>query len=158
MRYYVLFLLVLISFAVLGVILADPFFNYSFSLLKKESVTFEVSVQSGLKRRTTLMVAAMMAIPSLVLLVKKAVSLRTWTHSIISMLLIVLLGLVFWSIRIFGLNNELETLTEYSDITGVIPTLVLDYFEFEVYLLLGFIVGALIAILIFRDRSKPLIN
>jgi len=75
------------------------------------------------------------------------------------MALVLTSGLIFWRLRIFGLNTELKQLNDYiaSNKLPLTPVAVTDL-KFDIYLLMGFLVGALIAILIFRDKSAPLIR
>jgi hypothetical protein len=142
----------------IGLYLADDFFNYSFALLKPGDVELEAADLYTSTSRIVITGVCFFSVPWLLFLVKKAAELKNGFQHLWSAILIVIFGFVFWRLRIVGLNSEFNKVTDYARLNGTQPKISVSYLEFEIYLLLGLIVGALIAILIFRDRSSPLLG
>lgn len=144
---------------VLGYSLNEFFFRYSKSLLVLGIVPLENRTSQESDIGAIVLGVAFGLLPLFHLLMVKASKLNTTIKHILSMALVLAFGLIFWRLRIFGLNTELEQLNEYitSNRLPLTPVAVSNL-KFDIYLLMGFLVGALIAILIFRDRYAPLIR
>ncbi|WP_370392449.1 hypothetical protein [uncultured Winogradskyella sp.] len=144
---------------VLGYSLNEFFFRYSKSLLVLGIVPLENRTIQDKDIGAIVLGLAFGLLPLFHLLMVKASKLNTAIKHSLSMALVLTSGLIFWRLRIFGLNTELKQLNDYiaSNKLPLTPVAVTDL-KFDIYLLMGFLVGALIAILIFRDKSAPLIR
>jgi hypothetical protein len=143
----------------LGYSLNELFFNYSRSLLILGVVPLENRNSQNTEIGAIVLGVVFGMLPLFHLLMVKASKLNTVIKHILSMALVLTSGLIFWRLRIFGLNTELKQLNDYtaSNKLPLTPVAVADL-KFDIYLLMGFLVGTLIAILIFRDQSTPLIR
>ena len=76
------------------------------------------------------------------------------TQGIISLVIIFLSGILFWQFRIFQLNNRFEKLNTIKIDDGNQMEINISELNFEIFLLVGFIIGIAINILIFRNKLK----
>jgi hypothetical protein len=149
-------LLVICALSIIGYYGSESFFNQSYGMLRMDKVILKDTSNNNDLYKPIVMAVILGLLPLCFLLVQKTTDLKTRFHRVVSALIIILSGLVFWRLRIYGLNSEFQILSEYNTLYNLPATLDRSYLKFEVYLLMGFIVGTLIAILIFRDKSRPL--
>ncbi len=109
---------------------------------------------SGLFRTRILFSLVIGSIPLLYLAVNKFAKLKSLPQKLAVVGMIMSLGVLFWQLRIVYLSKVVSRLL------GTKPTGVLDVsisfqvLQLEVFLLIGFIWGALISVLIFRSKNK----
>ena len=153
----VLYIGLVVMLIVLGLFLHKDFFEYSLSFLETDrSVLFNHVVSD--KSRIFLFPIILGMLPLFYLLVQRITKITFIYKGLIVSIIIIGFGILFWGLRIFGLNSEFEQISEYNLPGELQPTIDMDYLKFEIYLLMGFIVGTLVSILVFRDRTKSLLN
>jgi len=152
------FIVLSIAFIAIGIYINDEFFEYSFSLLHTERFTFESRIVTGQFYLSMLFPLILGTIPWFYSLVKKITEINFLYKGLLTVLIIVGLGILFWRLRIFGLNVQFDELSNYNLPEGLNQQFDISILKFEIYLLMGFIVGTLISILVFRDKTKSLLN
>ncbi|MBO3116313.1 hypothetical protein J4050_06120 [Winogradskyella sp. DF17] len=157
MKLLVYSLLVFVLF-VLGYNYYEQFFLYSKSLLELENLSLDKRSITDKNNGAIVLGIVLATLPLFYLVIRKTTNLNSILGQGTSIFLIVVFGVLFWRLRIFGLNEEFRKLTDYVDSFQTVPNVEIEYLKFDIYVLMGFIVGALIAILLFRDKSKPLLG
>ncbi|EDP70061.1 hypothetical protein FBALC1_11027 [Flavobacteriales bacterium ALC-1] len=148
----------IISIALLvtaGFFFYKDFIEYSFLLIDTKGVILERTLTSGLPIIFPLVLGVF---PLFYFLVKRTTKILFLYKGLIVCGILIGLGILFWRLRIYGLNIEFNKLSEYQLSEDLRPSVDVSYLKFEIYVLMGFIVGTLASILIFRDKNKPLLN
>lgn len=138
-----------------GFFFHKAFLNYSFSLLDTNRVILERLTASGISLMFPIVLGIL---PLFYLLVHKATKIPFLYKGLMACGIMFTLGILFWRLRVYGLNIEFDKLSEYKLSDDLQPRVEVSYLKLEIYLLMGFIVGTLMSILIFRDKNKPLLN
>jgi hypothetical protein len=152
------YIVISVTLIVIGFFINHEFFEFSFSLLHTEGITFVNRINAGQSNSSWLLPIFLGTIPWFYALVKKITDIEFFYKGLLTASIIVGLGILFWRLRIFGLNAQFDELSIYNLPKGLNQQLDISILKFEVYLFMGFIVGMLISILIFRDRTKSLLN
>lgn len=153
-----IYILIIIVLVATGFWLYKDFFEFSLSMLNTENINLFSRAIAGQLNSELLFVLSLVSIPILYLLIERTTKIVFLYKGAIASLIITITGILFWRLRIFSLNTQFEELTKYNLPEEIIPQFNVGDLKFTIYLLMGFIVGALISILIFRDKSKPLLN
>jgi hypothetical protein len=156
MKYIKVVLLIILLF-VLGFFSYQYFFEFSLSILDTNGISLFGLVQDRINR-LSIFSSAIGVLPLFYLLLQKITNISFIWKGLASIFIIIIFGIIFWRLRVFGLNSEFEQLSAYDLPNELKPTIDVSYLKFEVYVLMGFIVGTLVSILVFRDRSKSLLN
>ncbi|MTE25871.1 hypothetical protein [Winogradskyella ouciana] len=154
----IVYIILVILFAVMGFWFHKGFYELSFSLLKNENVTLINRTTAGQFNSDLIFATSIGLIPLFYLVIEKITNIKFIYKGLIAAAIILITGIVFWRLRIYGLNVQFEELALYDLPDGLIPEFDIVHLKFEIYLFMGFIVGTLISILIFRDHNKPLLN
>ncbi|WP_299682979.1 hypothetical protein [uncultured Dokdonia sp.] len=147
-------ILLAIVLTVVGYILYRYFFIFSLHQLDELKSPISMHRLSGLFRTRILFSLVIGSIPLLYLAVNKFAKLKSLPQKLAVVGMIMSLGVLFWQLRIVYLSKVVSRLL------GTKPTGVLDVsisfqvLQLEVFLLIGFIWGALISVLIFRSKNK----
>ena len=157
MKVIVYVILVTLFFGI-GLLLNKDFISYSYSILDTGNIDLIRNINDTNSISIFLFPMITGLIPMFYLLISKTTKVKFLYKGLIASFIILLFGVLFWRLRIFGLNANFEELSGYNLPNGLKQQLNVRILKFEVYLLLGFIVGTLISILIFRDKSKSLLN
>lgn len=157
MKLLVYSLLVFVLF-VLGYNYYEQFFLYSKSLLELENLSLDKRSITDKNNGAIVLGIVLATLPLFYLVIRKTINLNSILGQGTSIFLIVVFGVLFWRLRIFGLNEEFRKLSDYVESFQTVPNVENEYLKFDIYVLMGFIVGALITILLFRDKSKPLLG
>jgi hypothetical protein len=157
MKLLVYSLLVFVLF-VLGYNYYEQFFLYSKSLLELENLSLDKRSITDKNNGAIVLGIVLATLPLFYLVIRKTTNLNSILGQGTSIFLIVVFGVLFWRLRIFGLNEEFRKLSDYVESFQTVPNVEIEYLKFDIYVLMGFIVGALITILLFRDKSKPLLG
>lgn len=150
-------LLVLLLF-VIGFSFYEQFFSYSKSLLGLEHLILEKRSVKDKNSGAIVLGIVLATVPLFYLFIRKTTELNSILKRCTSIFIVFVFGAVFWRLRIFGLNEEFHKLADLITPFDTIPNVEIQYLKFDIYVLMGFTVGALIAILLFRDKSKQLLG
>lgn len=94
------------------------------------------------------------SIPLLYLIIKRLTQLRFIMQGIVACGMIIGSGIVFWQFRVYQLKVTVQQLS--ADNIGNGNEISMDYaaLDFDSYLFLGFLIGALISVIIFWNLGK----
>ena len=145
--------LILIS-TVVGFLIWNTFFELSLTQLSKENINIVSRKMGDQFFLRSLFALSFGIIPLLYLILRKIKKLKFMTQGIISLVIIFLSGILFWQFRIFQLNNRFEKLNTIKIDDGNQMEINISELNFEIFLLVGFIIGIAINILIFRNKLK----
>lgn len=133
---------------------SHPFFqSFSFSLLNKiEITTTQIGTELELKM---LYIAAFVLVPLMVFAIQKLLKLNKISQKIFVIASIFISGIIFWVIQISSLNQQYEDMLKVKTPFPMKYTFALESLFFEFNLLVGFVVGAILAsVLLFRFNKK----
>ncbi|EWH09438.1 hypothetical protein KLA_17259 [Cellulophaga geojensis KL-A] len=75
-------------------------------------------------------------------------------QGLVSYGIMVVCGILLWQFRIFQLNSRLQKLSEFDIGNGIQTELNFDNLNFGRYLFIGFLIGTILSILIFKNKNK----
>ncbi|MEL0653343.1 hypothetical protein V6246_18120 [Algibacter sp. TI.3.09] len=75
-------------------------------------------------------------------------------QGLISCGIILVSGILLWQFRIFQLNSRFQKLSEFDIGNGIQTQMDFDNLNFGRYLFIGFLIGTILSILIFKNRNK----
>lgn len=137
---------------------SHPFFqSFSFSLLNKiEITTTQIGTDFELKM---LFIAAFILVPLMVFSIQKLLKLNKISQKIFVIASIFISGIIFWVIQISSLNQQYQDMLNVKTPFPMKYTFALESLFFEFNLLVGFVVGAILAaVLLFRFNKKQNIS
>ena len=140
--------------SLIGFYIRDSFFETSFSQLKNGTIQLVSHTVGGQFYSQIVFALSIGIIPLLYLIVQKITKLKFMYHGLLSCVLILSCGIALWQFRILQLNNQLQKLSEFKLDNGVSMDLNIENLYFGRYLCIGFLVGTLISILVFRKQTK----
>ena len=143
---------IILLFVIFGFLTRGNFYDISFSKLDLYQAQIQNQLITSQFLNHLLFSLFVGSIPLLYFIVKKIRNLSFMYHGLISYLIIVSCGILFWQLRILKLNIEFKKLSEFSYPNGVNPLIDLTNLRLESYLLLGFIVGTMLSIFIFKNK------
>ena len=150
LKYLGLFLLL----TIIGFLVRDYFFDFSYSQLSKENVRMVNRNISGHFYTHLLFAISIGIIPLLYLTIKKITKLNFMSDGLVSCGVIVVCGILLWQFRMLQLNSKYANLPELVTKKGIKFEMNTAELYFERYLFLGFIIGTIISILIFKNKNK----
>ncbi|MFD2292189.1 hypothetical protein ACFSKN_14915 [Mariniflexile gromovii] len=140
--------------SVIGFLIRDYFFDFSLSQIANKNTQIISRTMSGQFYSHILFALSFGIIPLLYLIIKKITKLNFVTQGLISCGIIVISGISLWQFRIFQLNSRLQKLSEFDIGNGIKTELNFDSLNFGRYLFIGFLIGTVLSILIFKNRNK----
>ncbi len=156
MKKTLLYFGVVVLLIIVGFTIWKFFSTYSLKQLNIENisvVTFNVSSQFN---SNIFFALSLGTIPLLHLNITKLAKLKSLNQHLISIGIIIGCGILIWQYRISQLNNLSEKLSGFNNENGIRMQLDFDNLNFERYLFIGFLIGAIISILIFRNQTKKI--
>lgn len=142
-----------ITLTVIGFNLHRHFFDISFAQFESwRAMIF--STGSGFSFNVPLLFSLVIgSIPLLFLIVDKMAKLTSITQKLVSITIIIGFGILFWQLRILYLNKIMQRLLG-SEIPETLDVSInLQTLHLEVFLLIGFLVGAVVSILVFKNKK-----
>lgn len=150
LKYFALTLL----FIVIGFLIKEYFYDLSLNQMDKGSVAMNSTTMSGQFSQHLIFSLVIGSIPIFYLMVDKLAHLKNSKHALIITALIIGCGILMWQLRIFQLNFQSEKFSELSMNNGIQNTIDFTKLNFGMYIFIGFFIGALISVLLFREKSK----
>lgn len=150
------FIGLVLLFLITGFYLHELFHELSLSQIENTEIQFITSKMNTrfLSRVTFAMIIG--SLPIQYLIIEKITKFRFLYHGLIVFLIIISSGLLLWLFRVYQLKTELMNMGNYSmgnDIKSAFP---IEKTNFSLYLLLGFIIGMVLSIFIFKKRAKSI--
>ena len=143
-----------IASILIGLVIYRPFFDLSLTMVNHENIQLSSNTISGLFSSNLIFAILSGFIPITYFTIQKVTKIRFIYHGIIVLSLLIGTGIVFWLLRVIFIKRKLELISSFDFQDEIKSTFLINGFKFENYLFLGFIVGALIVILIFRFNKK----
>ncbi|WP_272024128.1 hypothetical protein [Olleya namhaensis] len=140
--------------SIIGFLIRDYFFDFSLSQIAYEKTQIVNRTMSGQFYSHILFALSIGIIPLLYLIIRKITKLNFITQGLISCAIIVISGISLWQFRIFQLNSRIQKLSEFDIGNGIKTELNFDSLNFGRYLFIGFLIGTVLSILIFKNRNK----
>jgi len=139
-----------IILGIIGFLLSNYFRELSVLQLSNVNIEPIHTKMAGQFNKHILFAFSFCLIPVLFLIVFKLTSLRSFRQKLAVYMIIILSGIIFWQYRILSVS---KTIKEFNNIE--IPSIFdIDSINFEVFLMIGFTVGTIISILIFRIKNR----
>lgn len=149
LKYFALTLL----FIVVGFLIKDYFYAISINQLDRGSVVMNSTTMTGQFSQYLIFSLVIGSIPVFYLIVDKLAHLKNGKQALIVPSLIIGCGILMWQFRIFQLNFQLEKFSELSKYSGIQNTIDFTKLKFAMYLFIGFFIGSLFSVLLFRKKS-----
>lgn len=143
-----------VLFISIGYYIHKQFYTISFSQFVTGDVTLQNHNTSGRFTILIVFIVSIGAIPLLYLIAKKFTKMQFLYKGLLSYILIIACGVLFWQFRIYMLNREFQSFSKLNFPTGVNKTILIDHLNLEIFLLLGFLAGTIMSIILLRPRSK----
>ncbi|ADY29292.1 hypothetical protein [Cellulophaga lytica] len=142
--------------SVIGFLIRDYFLDFSLSQIANKNSQITSRTMSGQFYSHILFALSIGIIPLLYLIIKKMTKLNFMNQGLVSCGIIFVCGILLWQFRIFQLNNRLQKLSEFNIGNGIQTELNFDNLNFGRYLFIGFLIGTILSILIFKNKNKTL--
>ncbi|WP_432670570.1 hypothetical protein [Flavobacterium sp. SM2513] len=140
--------------SIIGFLIRDYFFDFSFSQITNENTRIVSRNISGQFYSHILFAISIGIIPLLYLTIKKLTKLNFMNQGLVSFGIIIVCGILLWQFRIFQLNSRLQKLSEFDIGNGIQTELNFDNLNFGRYLFIGFLIGTILSILIFKNKNR----
>lgn len=156
MKKVLLYIGIIIVLFIVGFMLYNYFMELSFLFLNKEDVkVFSNSIFGRFSSRL-FFALRISVIPLFYVWVHYFSNLKDLRQKILTYLLIIAGGILSWQCRIVVLNYLLSKLSEINTQAGIDNSMSLENLDFDSYLLIGYAIGAIVSILVFRNREAPI--
>ncbi len=149
----------IIIFSIIGFIIRDLFFDFSHSQITNETIIIGNRTASGQFYSHILFALSIGIIPLFYLIIKKITKINFLNKGLISFGIIVICGVSLWLFRTFQLKNRFQNISDFYNGSEIktelnFSTMSLNSLNFGLYLFLGFIIGTILSILIFKNKNK----
>ena len=148
------YLVLILILSIIGFLIRDYFFDFSFSQITNENTRIVSRNISGQFYSHILFAMSIGIIPLLYLTIKKLTKLNFMNQGLVSCGIIIVCGILLWQFRIFQLNSRLQKLSEFDIGNGIQTELNFDNLNFGRYLFIGFLIGTILSILIFKNKNR----
>ena len=147
------------TLSVIGFLIRDLFFNFSHSQIANDTIIIASRTVRGQFYSHILFALSIGIIPLLYLSIKKITKINFLNKGLISCGIIVACGILLWIFRIFQLKNRFQNISEFYNGSEIktelnFSTMNLNSLNFRLYLFIGFIIGTIMSILIFKNKNK----
>ncbi|MDT0553036.1 hypothetical protein [Urechidicola vernalis] len=151
------YLIISVLLIIIGFLTFNMFNAISFSKLNTENLSY---VQTSLSNNTGQLIwytLGLGALPFLLLITKKIAKIESYLRTIIVSLIIFFGGFLFWQIKILTTNSAIKTVKKFS-VQGVQNSFDVSKVNFSLYLTIGFLLGTIISIIVFKFLVKKSSN
>jgi len=142
-----------IALTIVGFVLYPNFMNLSFLFLNKGDVSIFSSSMSGRFSAQLFFAISIGVIPLFYLWVRYFANPKHLRQKILTYLLIIAGGILSWQCSIILLNYRLKRISELNIKPGIQNSISLEYLNFDAYLFIGYAVGTILSIFIFRNKN-----
>lgn len=145
-----------IAFILIGFVIYRPFLEISLSLITNENIQLDqYRINGGFYSKLYFSVL-MGYIPVTYYLIQKKTNIHFFTDGLYIVLCIIGCCSVSWVLRCFYLSDKFKDLSIYDLNSEKNPSFSIENFYLELYLLFGFLIGAIISFIIFKRKEKKL--
>jgi hypothetical protein len=148
------YIIAILAFIIVGFFIQKSFMEFSYAMVKTDNVIFENRLVSKQFYSNLLFSLAIGSVPILYLIIRKITKIHFFYKGVIAVGLLIGTGIISWLLRVFYINRELKFLSSVDFLAETKLTYPINEFYFEYFLFLGFVVGTLVSILIFRIKKK----
>ncbi len=131
---------------------SDAFFDYSISFLDTSNTAITYVSLISQFRHSRLFAISIGMLPLLLLFVQKKATLKKVEDSLKALAIILVCGFVAWALRIVQLSIQLQSLNNLHLSNELEYSYDAANLFFEVYLLIGFFIGAILCIYVFNKK------
>lgn len=143
-----------LSLLIAGFLIWRFFLDLSFSQIDKQDIQIISTKMTGQFKLHLIFTLIIGAIPIIYAIVDRLSKLKSLNQGLIAIGIIISFGLVFWQLRIFQVNKQIQQLSHFNLGEKIQNTMNFESLNFGIYLLAGFLFGGLISILIFKRKNK----
>ena len=154
MRNTFTYLALVIIFTLSGLLLHKSFFEFSIALSTEYNIKMITTKMSSQFISQIFFAVVIGIVPLLYLCVERLTKIKFLTQGLITCGIILLSGILFWQLRIYLVGAELEKMANYNLGNEIDISYNIENAKYNLFLLLGFVVGAVLSILIYRGRNK----
>jgi len=144
----------ILIFSVIGFLIRDYFFDLSFSQIANENTQIVSRNISGQFHSRILFALSIGIIPLFYLIIKKMTKMNFMKQGLISCAIILVSGILLWQFRIFQVNSKFQKLSEFDIGNGTKSEMNFADLDLGRYLFIGFLIGTILSILIFKNSNK----
>ncbi|GAA4279173.1 hypothetical protein [Aquimarina mytili] len=148
---YIGFIIVL---TVIGFLIRGSFLDISFSQLNKRDIEIISYTMNGQFKSHLIFALSIGIVPLLYLISDKFSKLKSLNQTLATLGIIFGCGILSWQLRMFQLNNQLQRLSEFDLGNGIKNSMDFQNLSFGRYLFVGFLIGTLISVLLFRMKNR----
>ena len=143
----------------IGLLISGPLFEFAYSEIENENIKIVDRNSDGQFLSHIVFALSIGITPLLYLIFKKKTKVCFFNRGLISYGIIIASGFSLWLYRILQLKNKSQTITDLYQGKETqnefdFNSLHINNHNFEYYLLLGFIIGTILSIVIFRNLNK----
>lgn len=154
MKEVIRYLVIILVFALLGNFIRDYFFDFSINQIINPNYQIVYRNIVAQIYAHGFVVIAIGIIPLLYLIVSKIAKINFIYKGLIATGIIIGTGLLFWQFRVVQLYFQSRMFSNLNSSIDIVNQVYFEDLNFEKYLLVGFFIGTLISILIFRYLIK----
>ncbi len=144
MKQLLIYPLASVLLASIAFFLSEEFTKFSTSLLELNGKNIVINSLKGQFEEKVFFAIALSTIPMILFFTKKVTQYKKRSYPIAG--LVLLTGTIAWGLRILLLNKHLKR--HQTD-------LIFEHLNFSAYLLIGFVVGGMISVLLFKRKTRP---
>ena len=156
MRNALFYLGAVIVSTIIGFLVFDYFFDASFSQISNNNVQVVSRNLSGQFYTHITFALSIGSIPIFYLIMTKMTNLFTIKHRLSAFGIIIVSGILLWQLRVYQLNSQSQKLSRLNISNEIKMQFDYEQLYFGIFLFVGFLLGTVLSILIFRNRNKTL--
>lgn len=139
---------------ILGFLTWKYFLSFSLSLIDRKNIVISSRKLGGQFNSNLIFALSFGTIPLLYSIIKKTTKISSIKQSLISLGIILTSGIVLWGIRIWHINYQSTLLSKFMIENEIKIHMEFGDLNFELYLFMGFLIGMILSILIYKNRSN----
>jgi hypothetical protein len=140
-------------FLILGFWLRQYFFAVSISELKLNNIVLFTTSTTSQVNQNLIFCLTIGLIPSLYFVVDKLVKIKSFKQTLIILALIIIMGIIFWQLKILQLNNSFNAFSQYKLGNEIKNQFNFGDLNLGPYLAIGFMIGTVVSLLVFRKMN-----
>jgi len=154
MRKTFTYLAFVILFTLSGFLLHKSFFEFTIALTTEYNIKM-ITTKMNYQFISQISFALIIGIlPLLYLCVQRLTKIKFLNQGLISCGIILLSGILFWQLKIYLVRDELKKMVNYNLGSEIDISYNIENAKYNLFLLMGFVVGTVVNILIYRSRNR----
>ncbi|RZT00143.1 hypothetical protein [Aquimarina brevivitae] len=148
------YLLSTLALTVLGFLTSRWFMDISLWLVDHQHVDIVVTKMLRIFTSDLVFAVILGMLPLLFLVVDTLCGLKSLSQRLITIGFILGFGIITWLFRIVQLNTGFRQISKYNLGRDTVHALDAGSLQFKIFLVFGFLLGAVVSILVFREKNK----